>query len=100
MFEFDFPVGAAELNQAQHITLSISQVRILGGVNDPNEACQTVQSKLMSQYPGLGFQCSFSMGGYFTNLQLPAGMSAIQAQQIITDAIEGAINGPWVLNVK
>ena len=99
-FEFDFPVGVAELNQAQHITVSISQVRILGGLNDPNEACQTAQSKLMSQYPGLGFKCSFSMGGYFTNLQLPAGMSATQAQQIITDAIEGAINGPWVLNVK
>ena len=99
-FDFEFPVGAVELNQAQHIAVSISQVRILGGPNDPNGACQTARSKLMSQYPGLDFQCSFSMGGYYTNLQLPAGMTETQAQKIILDTIEGAIYGPWVLVIR
>jgi hypothetical protein len=54
----------------------------------------------MSQYPGLDFQCSFSMGGYYTNLQLPTGMTETQAQKIILDTIEGAIYGPWVLVIR
>ena len=99
-FEFEFPVGAVELNQAQHIAVSISQVRILGGLNDPNGACQTARSKLMLQYPGLDFQCYFSGAGYYTNLQLPAGMTETQAQKIIFDTIEGAIYGPWILDIK
>jgi len=55
---------------------------------------------LIAKYPGLGFQCNFNMAGYYTNLQLPAGMTREQAQQIIVDAVEGAIYGPWTLTVR
>ncbi len=99
-FEFEFPVSAAELGQAQHVAVSIEQVRMLGGDPNPNAACQSARLNLMAQYPGLDFECQFSMAGYYTNLQLPAGMTATQAQQIIFDAIEGAIYGPWTLTIK
>jgi len=99
-FEFEFPVSAAELGQAQHVAVSIEQVRLMGALNYPDEACQSARLNLMAQYPGLDFQCHYSMAGYYTNLQLPAGMTATQAKQIIFDAIEGAIYGPWVLTIK
>ena len=54
----------------------------------------------MDRYPGLDVECAFSMAGYYTHLQLPAGMTDSQAQQIIVDAIEGAIDGPWVVTVR
>ena len=67
---------------------------------DPDADCQAARPNLMAEYPGLDFQCHFSGAGYYTNLQLPAGMTDTQAQKIIFDTIEGAIYGPWVLNIK
>lgn len=99
-FEFEFPLTAAQIQQAKTVAVSIPQVRIIGIPNDPNGTCQAVRPNLMAQYPGLDFQCHFSMAGYYTDLQLPNGMTSEQAQQIIFDAIEGAINGPWVLTVQ
>jgi hypothetical protein len=54
----------------------------------------------MTQYRGLDFPCNFSMAGYCINLQLPSGMTREQAQQIIFDAIENTIHGPWVLTIR
>lgn len=99
-FEFEFPVTATQVQQAKNVAVSITQVRILGGPNDPNGNCQAVRPNLMAQYPGLDFQCNFSMSGYYSNLQLPAGMTSEQAREIIFDAIEGAVNGPWILTVR
>lgn len=99
-FEFEFPVSETQIAQAQNVVVSIGQVRILGGGNDPQGSCASARTGLMAQYPGLDFQCSFSSGGYYTGLQLPAGMTATQADVLIVDAIEGAIYGPWVLKVK
>lgn len=99
-FEFEFPVTATQIQGAASIAVSIAQVRIIGGPNDPNGTCQAVRPNLMAQYPGLDFQCQFSMAGYYTNLQVPAGMTTEQAKQVIFDAIEGAINGPWLLTVR
>ena len=99
-FEFEFPVGATELSQAQHVAISIEQVRMMGGDPYLDKACQAARLNLMAQYPGLDFQCHFSMAGYYTDLQLPDGMTKEQAQQIIFDAIEGAIYGPWALTIK
>lgn len=99
-FEFEFPVTATQIQGAASIAVSIGQVRIIGGPNDPDGTCQTVRPNLMAQYPGLDFQCQFSMAGYYTNLQVPAGMTTEQAKQVIFDAIEGAINGPWLLTVR
>lgn len=99
-FEFEFPVTATQVQGAKSVAVSIGQVRILGGPNDPEGTCQRVRPNLIAQYPGLDFECHFSMSGYYTNLKVPAGMTAEQARQIIDDAIEGAINGPWILTVR
>ena len=81
------------------MVLSIDNVRI-SPARYPDEDCQAARAGLVAKYPGLDFQCRFSMAGYYTDLQLPGGMTRAQAQQIIVDAIEGAIHGPWVLTIK
>ncbi len=99
-FEFEFPVPIEKVQAAQSVAISIAQVRILGGPNDPEGACQAARATLTARYPGLDFTCQFSMAGYYTNLQLPPGMSREQADALIVDAIEGAIYGPWQLTVR
>ena len=99
--EMKYQVSAAEIEQAHRITLLIDgSLRMSPPPGDPNVACQAARLNLVAQYPGLDFQCAFSMAGYYTNLQLPAGMDTTKAQQIITDDIEGAIYGPWILNIR
>ncbi len=99
-FEFQFPVSEDRIDQAGNVSVSIEHVRILGGVNYPDSACQSARATLIVQYPGLDFECQFSMSGYHTALQLPVGMTATQAEQLIFDAVEGAVYGPWVLTIK
>jgi hypothetical protein len=95
-----YQVGAAEIGQAQHVTYVIDVLRMGLPPGDPDVACQTARLKLMGQYTGLDFECHFSMAGYYTGLQLPSGMTSTQAQQIIMDAIQAAIYGPWILTLK
>jgi hypothetical protein len=99
-FEFEFPVAIEKVQAAQSVAISIAQVRILGGPNDPEGACQAAHAALTARYPGLDFTCQFSMAGYYPNLKLPPGMSREQADALIVDAIEGAIYGPWQLTVR
>lgn len=100
-YEFTYQIGATELERAQGITLSIQgSLRMSPPPGDPDAACNSARPNLLVQYSGLDFQCRFSMAGYHTNLKLPAGMTAEQARQIITDAVEGAIYGPWVLKIR
>lgn len=99
-FEFEFPVTDAEIAEATSVAVSINQVRLLGGVTYPQAACESARARLAVQYPGLDFNCQFSHAGYYTDLKLPDGLSAAQADSIIVDAIEGVINGPWILKVK
>jgi hypothetical protein len=96
-----YQAGAAKIEQAEHIVLSIDgSLRMSPPPGDPNVACQAARLNLVAQHPGLDFQCHFSMAGYYTNLQLPADMTREQADQLITDTIEGAIYGPWILTLK
>lgn len=100
-YEFKYQISAAELDQVQRVTLSIEgSLRMSPPPGDPDAACKSARLNLMAQYPGLDFQCHFSMAGYYTNLKLPAGMTTEQAKRMITDAIEGAIYGPWVLTIR
>jgi hypothetical protein len=98
-YEFEYPLGAAEFNQAKRIVLSIDNVRV-SPARYPDEDCQSARPRLIVQYPGLDFQCNFSMAGYYSNLQLPNGMTKEQAKQIIVDAVESAIYGPWTLAIR
>ena len=96
-----YQTSDTEIRQAQHITLFMDNIRMLGGPpGDPNEACQAARLDLIAKYPGLDFQCHFSGAGYYTNLQLPAEMTDTQAQEIIFDTIEGAIYGPWLIEIN
>ncbi len=96
-----YQVSAAQLEQAQHIVLSIdTALRMEPPPGDPNDACQAAKPGLVAKYPGLDFQCNFSMAGYYTNLQLPDKMTKEEAQRIILDEIENAIYGPWALTIK
>ena len=99
-FTFDFPISANQISSAGQVTVSIARVGILGGVNDPQGACESAKSKLTLQYPGLDFTCHFSMAGYYTALKLPATLTAVQADSLITNTIEGVITGPWVITIK
>ncbi|RMF70658.1 MAG: hypothetical protein D6740_07880, partial [Alphaproteobacteria bacterium] len=99
-FEFSFAVSEAEIAQAAHVSVVVEQVRVLGGSNNPDQDCRNARETLMAQYPGLDFTCQFSMSGYYTDLHLPPGMSPQQADRLITDAIEHAVDGPWVLSVR
>jgi len=99
-FGFEFPVTIEKVQAAQSVAISIAQVRILGGPNDPEGACEAAHAALTARYPSLDFTCQFSMAGYYTNLQVPPGMSREQADALIVDAIEGAIYGPWQLTVR
>lgn len=100
-YEMRYQIGATVIDQAQSITLSIdNSLRMSPPPGDPDADCQAALPNLMAEYPGLDFQCHFSGAGYYTNLQLPAGMTETQAQKIIFDTIEGAIYGPWVLVIR
>ncbi|MCX6055389.1 MAG: NBR1-Ig-like domain-containing protein [Chloroflexi bacterium] len=99
--EMQYQVSSAEIEQAQQIVLSIDgSLRMTPPPGDPDTACQNARSALRAQYPSLDFQCHFSMGGYYTNLQLPDEMTQEQANALIVDTIEGAIYGPWALTLK
>lgn len=100
-YEFRYQISEAEFSQAQRITLSIEgSLRMSPPPGDPDAACNSARLNLVAQYPGLDFQCQFSGAGYATNLTLPAGLTTEQAKQIIMDAIEGAIYGPWELTIR
>lgn len=100
-YEFRYLIRAAEVNQAQSITLSIDgALRMSPPPGNPDTACMAARLTLIAQYPGLDFQCHFSGAGYHTDLELSAGLTTEQARQIITDAIEGAIYGPWALTIR
>jgi hypothetical protein len=100
-YEFRYQVSAAEFEAAQGIRLSIDgSLRMSPPPGDPNAACESARSDLIVQYPGLDFQCNFSMTGYYTDLRLPSSMNREQANQVIVDAIEDAIYGPWTLKIK
>ena len=99
-YVLSFPVDPAQVQAAHSIKIVIGQIRIPGGPPDADAACEKAHDVLVKRYPGLDFVCHFSMAGYYTNLKLPAGMTKQQADQIITDAVEGAIYGHWVLKVR
>ena len=96
-FQFSFGATAAQIDQAQHVAVVIPVVRY--SPSDANARCQQAHDRLVKQYPGLDFTCHFSMAGYYTNLKLPPGMTRQKADRLITNLIEGAIYGHWVLTV-
>lgn len=97
---FNFPVSMDEVNRAEHVFVSVSQVGLFSGVNYPDEKCEAAKVKLATQYPGLDFTCHFSRAGYFTDLKLPENMTYEEASRIIINSIEDVMTGPWVMTIK
>ncbi len=95
-----YQIGASEIDQAQQVEFVIHALRMDLPPGDTDAVCQAARSNLVAQYPGLDFNCHFSMSGFYTDLQIPSGMSRNQADIIIMDAIQGAIYGPWALILK
>lgn len=99
--EMVYQLNASEIEQAQQIILSIEgSLRMAPPPGDPDVACRTARLNLIAAYPGLDFECHFSMAGYYTDLQLPDGLTRDQANTLVVNAIEGAIYGPWTLTIK
>ena len=99
--EMTYQVGSSQIEQASRIALLIDgSLRMSPPPGNPDVACQAARFALAAQYPGPGFSMPFQHGGYYTNLQQPAGMKREQANTLIVDTIEGAIYGPWTLIIK
>ena len=98
-YHFVFPVTQVDIPDGTPVSVSISSLRYM----DTNAAiieanCAQASIDLPAQYPGLSFTClPFSAGAYYSGLQLPASMTEAQANQLILDAIQDAVYGPWVL---
>ena len=95
-----YQVSASEIDQAQQVKFVIDALRMDLPPGDSDAACRMARSNLVTQYPSLDFTCHFSMAGFYTDLQIPNGMSRNQAEIIVMDAIQGAIYGPWTLSLK
>jgi len=92
---FHFPLTLEEYNQAAHISFYTERIE---GVNWSEQTCEEIRPSLITQYPGLDFECA--RYDYYTNLRLPAGLTREEAHQIVVDAIEDAKYGPWELIIK
>ena len=96
-----YQAGANDIEKSSDVKLIMDgSLRMSPPPGDPNVACQTARQNLIIEYPGINFQCNFSMAGYYTDLELPSGMTQTLANSIIIDTIEGAIYGPWTIKIK
>jgi hypothetical protein len=95
-----YQAGTTEIELATHVSFVIDVLRMDLPPGDPDVTCQDAHLNLTAEYPGLDFQCHFSMAGFYTGLQVPEEMSREQADRIIMDAIQAAIYGPWILTLK
>lgn len=102
-YTFEFTIAKSEMDGAKSIMLSIGNVRILGGGNGSElyDNCIAARPQLMARYPGLNFVCEpLEAFTYYSNLTLPPNLTKDKANQIIVDAVEQAIYGPWILQIR
>ncbi|RME56532.1 hypothetical protein D6779_10465 [Candidatus Parcubacteria bacterium] len=91
----EFPVGISNYGTSP-VSISISDIRV-PAENNLEANCTRAKQQLASQYPGLDFACG-AAGFFYSDLKLPPGMDANQADKIIMDALEQAIYGNWLLS--
>lgn len=94
-FRFTFPIIEL-LSSGKPFTLTIEKISLSPEVNQA-ENCAAAHAALTAKYPGLDFECT-GPGNFYTDLVLPTGMSAEEADAIILDAMSSAIYGPWTLS--
>jgi hypothetical protein len=89
-FWASFPADAGSGSE-----VSIGGIKIDASVNQEAN-CARAQNELKSSRPGLEFACG-GRGFFYTLTKKPAGMSEDEAGQIIMDALERTIHGPWMM---
>lgn len=97
-FRAEFGVGTAVLGQAGELQVSIGGISIDAAANQ-KENCVRAQGEVRAAHPGVEFNCG-SPGLFYSLIQKPAGMSDAEADQIIMDALERRVYGPWVLSLN
>lgn len=92
-FILGFPTGTDQYDSAP-VTITIQSIAVDASTNlEAN--CARAQAQLAVSHPGLTFTCG-SPGFYYSGVQVPAGMTLGEAEQVIMDALEQRIYGPWV----
>ncbi len=92
-FILGFPTGTDQYG-SQPVTITIQSLAVDASTNlEAN--CARAQHILAVSHPGLTFTCG-SPGFYYSGVQVPAGMTLSEAEQLIMDALEQRIYGPWV----
>ena len=92
-FIIGFPAGTNQYGSAP-VTITIQSLAVDASTNlEAN--CARAQAQLAVSHPGLTFTCG-SPGFYYSGVQVPAGMTLGEAEQLIMDALEQRIYGPWV----
>lgn len=92
-FILGFPAGTDQYGSAP-VTITIQSIAVDASTNlEVN--CARAQSQLTVSHPGLTFTCG-SPGFYYSGVQVPAGMTLTEAEQLIMDTLEQRIYGPWV----
>lgn len=94
-YEVFFDVGAATLDGYDAVRASIGGISI-DSVADMPDNCARAQEELRQSHPGLTFTC-ITPGFDYTITGLPEGMDQTEAGQLIMDAIERRIYGPWTI---
>jgi hypothetical protein len=94
-YEVFFDVGAATLDQYDAVRVSIGGISI-DSVADMPDNCARTQEELRQSHPGLTFTCT-TPGFDYTITGLPAGMDQTEAGQLIMDALERRVYGPWTI---
>ena len=93
-FTLGFAAGTDQYGDTS-ISISINNFRV-GAETNLEANCARAKQQFATQYPGLDFTCG-PIGYFYSNLKLPASMTASQADKIIMDALEQVIYGPWSL---
>jgi hypothetical protein len=93
-FLLGFPMGTNQYG-AGTLTVTIPVFRV-GAETHLEENCARAHQMLDSQYPGLVFSCG-TPGFWYSLQQIPSNLTSEQAGQLIMDAMEQAIYGPWIL---
>lgn len=96
-----FQVSLDFLNQQAAYQIVVGKITPLELVENQRQRCEQIKPELKARYLGLDFICLESGSGrYVGNLSAPQGFTLEQAEVLVSDAIQGAVYGPWVVSIS
>lgn len=91
-----FSVGKGELSQYEVYQISVGKIGNPGLLTNQQGKCEALKAELQAQYPGLNFTClPVTAGRYYSNLEVPSGVSREHIETLIVNAMQDTISGPW-----